>query len=162
MDAEQLINDMLDQAETPQEEENLLDGASLTDAARDGTYAIDFKRGRFAGKVTGEQAVIQRVIKYVLTPRGEVVVYPGSDTEDVEDDVYGSYIFGLVGEVYRSNEEVTQALQGVCDIALNELPDVQSLTVAEATIQGDTVQARIVVQLQNGTETEVAVDGIGV
>ncbi len=60
MDAEQLINDMLDQAETPQEEENLLDGASLTDAVRDGTYAIDFKRGRFAGKVTGEQAVIQR------------------------------------------------------------------------------------------------------
>lgn len=162
MDAEELIGEMLDEAETPQEEESLLNGGSLTDAVREGTYAIDFKRGRFAGKVMGEQAIIQRVVKYILTPRGEVDVYPGSDTEDIEDDVYGSYIFSLIGEVYQSDEDITQALQGVCDMALNELTGIQSLLVDEATIVGDKVQARIVVQLQNGTETEVAVDGIGV
>ena len=123
MDAEQLINEMLDEAETPLEEENILNGAAMSDPARTGSYGIDYRNGRFLGKVTGEQAVIHRVIKYILTPRGEEPVYPGSETEDMDDDVYGSLIFTLIGEVYESDEDITQALQGVCDLALKELAD---------------------------------------
>lgn len=162
MDAEQLINEMLDEAETPQEEENILNGAAMTDPVRSGSYASDYRTGRFVGKVTEEQAVMHRVIKYLMTPRGEVPVYPGSETEELDDDVYGSHIFSLVGEVYASDDEVIQALQGVCDLALQELDDVESMTVTEATIQQDRVDAKIIIQLPNGIETEVEVNGIGI
>jgi len=162
MDAEQLINEMLDEAETPQEEENILNGAAMTDPVRSGSYGVNYRTGRFIGKVTEEQAVIHRVIKYLMTPRGEVPVYPGSETEDMEDNVYGSYIFSLVGEVYPSDEDIMLALQGVCDLALKELDDVESLTVTEATILQERVDAKIIIQLPDGIETEVEVNGIGI
>ena len=61
-----------------------------------------------------------------------------------------------------TDEDITQALQGVCDLALKELADVESLTVTEATVNQDRVDAKIVIQLPDGIETEVEVNGIGI
>lgn len=162
MNAEQIIEEILDTAETLQEEENVLADQPLSAPVRDSTWAMGWKTGRFAGRVSGDQAIVERVVKYILTPRGDVAVYPGSDTEDVSDDEYGSLIYELIGEVYATNEDITQALQGVCDLALVELTDVQTLTVVDAKVVKDKVTARIVITVDSGEEMEVEVNGIGI
>lgn len=162
MNAEQIIEEILDTAETLQEEENVLADQPLSAPVRDATWAMGWKDGRFAGRVSGDQAIVERVVKYILTPRGDVAVYPGSGTDDVSDDEYGSLIYELIGEVYATNEDITQALQGVCDLALVELTDVQTLTVVDAKVVDDKVTARIIITIENGEEMEVEVNGIGI
>ncbi|MCT4779817.1 MULTISPECIES: hypothetical protein [Exiguobacterium] len=162
MNAEQIIEEILDTAETLQEEENVLADQPLSAPVRDSTWTMGWGTGRFGGRATGEQAIVERVVKYMLTPRGEFEVYPGNGTVDYESDEYGSLIYELVGEVYASNEDITQALQGICDQALVELTDVQMLTVVDAKVVNDKVTARIIVTVENGEETEVELNGIGI
>lgn len=112
-------------------------------------WGIDFQNGRLT-KPDVERAALERVVKYLLTPRGQVGVYR-SDAETI-DEGYGSLIWTLYGETFTSAEEAQNAFQSICDEIPAVLEGVDQVTAENTRIDGDRVYTTIHVLTDTGEE----------
>lgn len=120
------------------------------------TWAIDFGRGRLF-RADPVRTKVERVIKYLLTPRGQVEVYPDFGTTDVETG-YSSLVWTLYGDSFTSDEEARLALQAICDEAAQQVPFITSVTAQDVTFRDDALTANILVVTDEGEEGTV--DGV--
>lgn len=130
---------------------------------RTATWAIDWKAGRFGGKVDGNTAVVHRTAKYMITERGQIDVYPKIRTlDDVEVDFYGSYLFSMVGQVFPTVEDVENEIQTLCELAVTELQGIQSIEVANVQLNGDKISFSFYITPNDGVTEEVSISGFGI
>ena len=122
------------------------------------TWGIDWQTGRLY-KADETQTKVERAIKYLVTPRGQVEVYqsPNIDLNDF-DDGYGSLAWTLMGRVYDDEESAQSDLQALCDEAALNTTGVEEIVVDALTLQEDRLIARIRVVVESGEE--VLVDGV--
>ncbi|HBF59711.1 hypothetical protein [Exiguobacterium sp.] len=144
-------------------ENNVVANQDIGSELRTATWAMDWRTGRFGGKVDGDMATVHRTAKYMVTARGQVDVYPKITTlDDVETDFYGSYLYTLVNRAFPSVEDIENEIQAYCELAVTELPDVESISVGNVTLDGDKVAFSFYITPNNGTTEEVSIDGIGI
>lgn len=146
----------LDDITSLNEENNVIAGV-YTDVIRDRQWRINWKTGRFEQKIDGEEAVAQSAIKYLLTERDQDPLY--GDEYDVTES-YGGAMWTLLNQTYLDADEARLALQGVCDAACEQLPDVKEIQVYESSVKEDRLYAKLNIVPVNGTEREVIVDGL--
>ena len=122
------------------------------------TWGIDWQTGRLY-KADETQTKVERAIKYLVTPRGQVEVYqsPDIDLNDF-DDGYGSLAWTLMGRVYDDEESAQSDLQALCDEAALNTTGVEEIVVDALTLEEDRLIARIRVVVETGEE--VVVDGV--
>lgn len=120
------------------------------------TWAIDFGRGRLF-RADPVRTKVERVIKYLLTPRGQVEIYPDFGTTDVETG-YSSLVWTLYGDSFTSDEAARLALQAICDEAAQQVPNITTVTAQNVTVRDDRLVATIVVVTDEGEEETI--DGI--
>lgn len=122
------------------------------------TWGIDWRNGRLF-KANETQTKVERAIKYLVTPRGQVEVYqsPDIDLNDF-DDGYGSLAWTLMGRVYDDEESAQSDLQALCDEAALNTTGVEEIVVDALTLEEDRLIARIRVVVESGEE--VLVDGV--
>lgn len=114
------------------------------------TWGIDWRNGRLF-KADPVRTKAERVIKYLLTPRGQVEVYPSFGSADL-DEGYGSLIWTMFGEVYPDAETARADLQALCNEAAVEVVGVEAVTAEEVVLKGDTLRARIRITIDTGEE----------
>ena len=121
------------------------------------TYGIDWENRRLF-KAGVKETPSQKVVKYIMTPRGEVELYPDY-ADDLSFDVgYGSLVWTLVGAQIASEEEAKDFLQVICDDAASQQPeDIESVLVDSVDFKGDELYARIIITEQNGEVNDYAV-----
>ena len=122
------------------------------------TWGIDWQTGRLF-KADETQTKVERAIKYLVTPRGQVEVYQSPDI-DLNDfaDGYGSLAWTLMGRVYDDEESAQSDLQALCNEAALNTTGVEEIVVDALTLQEDRLIARIRVVVESGEE--VVVDGV--
>lgn len=122
------------------------------------TWGIDWQTGRLF-KADETQTKVERAIKYLVTPRGQVEVYqsPDIDLNDF-DDGYGSLAWMLMGRIYDDEESAQSDLQALCDEAALNTTGVEEIVVDALTLEEDRLIARIRVVVETGEE--VMVDGV--
>ena len=122
------------------------------------TWGIDWQTGRLF-KADETQTKVERAIKYLVTPRGQVEVYqsPDIDLNDF-DEGYGSLAWTLMGRVYDDEESAQSDLQALCDEAALNTTGVEEILVDALTLEEDRLIARIRVVVESGEE--VLVDGV--
>ncbi|KOP29477.1 hypothetical protein ADM98_11415 [Exiguobacterium sp. BMC-KP] len=144
-------------------ENNLVANQEIGSNPRTETWAIDWKNGRFKGKVDGELATVNRVAKYIVTPRGQVDVYSDLPLNNaLESDFYGSYLHSLIGKTFLSIEDIEDEIQAICELALVELIDVESISVGNINLGGDTVSFSFYITPVGGVTEEVEISGFGI
>lgn len=158
-----VFDEMLLDVEDENDELNLSTGQIVGADARMTTWAIDWKAGRFGGKVDENTAVVHRTAKYMMTERGQIDVYPKIKTlDDIEVDFYGSYLFSMVGQVFPTVEDVENEIQALCELAVTELQDVQSIEVANVQLNGDKISFSFHITPNEGVTEEVSISGFGI
>lgn len=159
---EDVFDQLLTGIESEDEELNTSESIGV-DFNRGTTWAIDWKRGRFAGKVDGNAAVAQRTAKYMLTPRGELPIYPKlQSVAGVAEDYYGSFLHTMIGQVFATTEDLTNELQANCELAVSELETVASIEVANVTVSGDRASFSFYITPLEGDTEEVTINGLGI
>lgn len=122
------------------------------------TWGIDWQTGRLY-KADETQTKVERAIKYLVTPRGQVEVYQSPDIDlNNFDDGYGSLAWTLMGRVYDDEESAQSDLQALCDEAALNTTGVEEIVVDALTLEEDRLIARIRVVVETGEE--VLVDGV--
>lgn len=122
------------------------------------TWGIDWQTGRLY-KADETQTKVERAIKYLVTPRGQVEVYQSTDIDLNDfDDGYGSLAWTLMGRVYDDEESAQSDLQALCDEAALNTTGVEEIVVDALTLEEDRLIARIRVVVETGEE--VMVDGV--
>lgn len=122
------------------------------------TWGIDWQTGRLF-KADETQTKVERAIKYLVTPRGQVEVYQSSDIDLNDfDDGYGSLAWTLMGRVYDDEESAQSDLQALCDEAALNTTGVEEIVVDALTLEEDRLIARIRVVVETGEE--VVVNGV--
>ncbi|MDA5561945.1 hypothetical protein PJK55_14495 [Exiguobacterium sp. MMG028] len=144
------LDTVLDGIETPEAEDAVLVSGYGTK-----TWGIDWQNGRLF-RADPVRTKMERVIKYLLTPRGQVEVYPDFG-QDI-DTGYGSLVWTLYGEVFLSEEEARLALQAICDEAVGAIEGVRSVEAEAVVLSDDRFSARIRIITTDGEEE--IVDGI--
>ncbi|WP_214795144.1 MULTISPECIES: hypothetical protein [unclassified Exiguobacterium] len=117
------------------------------------TWGIDWRNGRLF-KADPVRTKAERVIKYLLTPRGQVEVYPSFGSDNL-DEGYGSLIWTMFGEVYPDAETARADLQALCNEAALAVVGVEGVTAEEVTLKDDTLSARIRITIDTGEEVTV-------
>lgn len=108
------------------------------------TWGIDWRHGRLY-KTSPAETPFDRAVKYLVTPRGQVEVYPDY-ADDLEfDNGYGSLIWTLIGEQLATADEATSALQAICDDAVAKLDDIESIVPEDVELGDATLSARIII-----------------
>ena len=142
------LNEVLDGVvETETEDALLVSGYGTR------TWGIDWRNGRLF-KADETRTKAERVIKYLLTPRGQVEVYPSFGSENL-DEGYGSLIWTMFGEVYPDAETARADLQALCNEAALAVVGVEGVTAEEVVLKGDTLTARIRITIDTGEEVTV-------
>ncbi|WP_026831461.1 hypothetical protein [Exiguobacterium antarcticum] len=158
-----VFDEMLLDIEDEDSELNVVTGQDINVEARTTTWSIDWRTGRFSGKVDGDLATVHRAAKYMVTARGQVDVYPKITTlNDVETDFYGSYLYTMVNKAFPNVEAIENEIQAYCELAVIELPDVQSIEVGNVKLDGDKISFSFYITPNNGTTEEVSIDGLGI
>ena len=146
----------------PQDElSQMLDGLTtgegenrpLVDGYGKRTWGIDYKNGRLF-KADPVRTKAERVIKYLLTPRGQVEVYPSFGSNNL-DEGYGSLIWTMFGEVYPDAETAKADLQALCNEAALAIPEVENVLVEHLSLSGDTIKARIRITVDSGESVTI-------
>lgn len=145
MFGEDLLSPVLDSIGELDDEEALISTGYGTK-----TWGIDWRNGRLF-KADPVRTKAERVIKYLLTPRGQVEVYPSFGSTDL-DEGYGSLIWTMFGEVYPDAETARADLQALCNEATVEVVGVEAVTAEEVVLTGDTLRARIRITIDTGEE----------
>lgn len=122
------------------------------------TWGIDWVNGRLY-KADETQTKVERAIKYLVTPRGQVEVYQSYASNDF-DDGYGSLAWTLMGRVYDDVDDAREDLQALCDEAAANTTGVEQVRVEELRLTDDRLIARIRVVVEDGEE--VLVDGVNI
>ena len=117
------------------------------------TWGIDYKNGRLF-KADPVRTKAERVIKYLLTPRGQVEVYPSFGSNNL-DEGYGSLIWTMFGEVYPDAETAKADLQALCNEAALAIPEVENVLVEHLALSGDTIKARIRITVDSGESVTI-------
>lgn len=139
-----IFDDLLDGIEDESEERE-----EITVGYGKRVWGIDFQNGRLT-KPDADRAALERVVKYMLTPRGQVDVYR-TDAEGI-DEGYGSLIWTLEGETFTSAEEAQNAFQSICDEIPSMLEGVDQVTAENTRIDGDKIYTTIHVVTDTGEE----------
>lgn len=122
------------------------------------TWGIDWVNGRLY-KADEAQTKVERAIKYLVTPRGQVEVYQSYASNDF-DDGYGSLAWTLMGRVYDDVDDAIEDLQALCDEAAMNTTGVEQVRVEDLRLTDDRLIARIRVVVEDGEE--VLVDGVNI
>ncbi|WP_214783212.1 hypothetical protein [Exiguobacterium sp. s183] len=117
------------------------------------TWGIDWRNGRLF-KADPVRTKAERVIKYLLTPRGQVEVYPSFGSDNL-DEGYGSLIWTMFGEVYPDAETARSDLQALCNEAALAVVGVEGVTAEEVILKDDALTARIRITIDTGEEVTV-------
>lgn len=158
-----VFDEMLLDIEDEDNELNAVTGQEVNEDVRTATWVIDWKTGRFSGKATGNDAIVHRAAKYMVTARGQVEVYTKIEASgDVETDFYGSYLYTMVNKAFPDVEAIENEIQSYCELAVTELQDVQSIEVANVKLDGDKISFSFYITPGNGTTEEVIIDGLGI
>ncbi|WP_214788591.1 hypothetical protein [Exiguobacterium sp. s21] len=123
--------------------------ADITTGYGPRVWGVDWSNGRLY-KAQPERTPLERVVKYLLTPRGQVEVYPQAG--GFFDEGYGSLIWTLYGETFVSNEEAQSAFQAICDELPAKLDGIERVVAENTRIDGDRVYTTIRVVTDNGEE----------
>lgn len=153
MITDDLLTAILDDVETVEQEET-----SLAPGIGKKTWGIDWVNGRLY-KADETQTKVERAIKYLVTPRGQVEVYQSYASNDF-DDGYGSLAWTLMGRVYDDVDDAREDLQALCDEAAANTTGVEQVRVEELRLTDDRLIARIRVVVEDGEE--VLVDGVNI
>lgn len=108
------------------------------------TWGIDFENGRLY-KATERDTPFERAVKYLVTPRGQVPIYPDNGETFDFDTGYGSLSWTLIGDQFEDDEDAMRAVQSICDEATERLDDIDSIVCSEAHVLGDRLTAWIVI-----------------
>lgn len=158
-----VFDEMLLDIEDENDELNIATNQTAGAEIRTATWALDWRTGRFGGKVDGDMAIVHRTAKYMVTARGQVAVYPKITTlNDIETDFYGSYLYTMINQAFPSVEDIENEIQAFCELAVAELSDVQSIQVANVKLDGDKISFSFYITPSNGTTEEVRIDGYGI
>lgn len=158
-----VFDEMLLDIEDEDDELNVATEQEAGAELRTATWALDWRAGRFGGKVDGNMAIVHRAAKYMVTARGQVAVYPKVTTlDDIESDFYGSYLYTMVNKAFPDVEAIENEIQAFCELAVTELQDVQSIEVANVQLDGDKISFSFYITPNNGTTEEVSIDGFGI
>ena len=117
------------------------------------TWGIDFKNGRIF-KADPTRTKVERVIKYLLTPRGQVEVYPSFGSQDL-DEGYGSLIWTMFGEVYSDAETAKGDLQAICDESALAVEGIEKVLVEQLMLGDDSIKARIRISVDSGESVTI-------
>lgn len=148
MFGEDLLSPILDAVGDLEQEE-----AALSTGYGTRTWGIDWRNGRLF-KADPVRTKAERVIKYLLTPRGQVEVYPSFGSDNL-DEGYGSLIWTMFGEVYPDAETARADLQALCNEVALAVVGVEGVTAEEVTLKDDTLSARIRITIDTGEEVTV-------
>ena len=122
------------------------------------TYGIDWEHGRLY-KASANETPAQKAVKYIMTPRGQVELYPDYAQDLSFDDGYGSLVWTLIGAQIATIDEAKDFLQGVCDDAASRQPDdIESILVESVELNDDKLFARILITEQNGEVNQYGLD----
>lgn len=112
------------------------------------TWGIDFETGRLY-KATEKETPFDKAVKYLITPRGQVPIYPDNGETLDFDTGYGSLSWTLIGDQFADNEEAKRAVQAICDEAAERLDDIDSIVCASASLDTDKLMAQIIITTIN-------------
>lgn len=112
------------------------------------TWGIDFENKRLY-KATERDTPFERAVKYLITPRGQVPIYPDNGETFDFDTGYGSLSWTLIGDQFEDDEDAQRAVQAICDEAAGRLDDIDSIVCDEARVLGDRLTARVIITTIN-------------
>lgn len=147
------LSEILDDLETVEQEDAVLvEGFGTT------TLGIDWQTGRLF-KANAFQTKVERVIKYLVTPRGQVEVYRPTESGILDvnsfDEGYGSLAWTLAGRVYDDEDTAKEDLQALCDEAALNTEGIEQVVVDALTLEENRLIARIRVVVETGEEVTV-------
>lgn len=142
------LNEVLDGVMTSEDEEQ-----QTVSGYGKRTWGIDFKNGRLF-KADPTRTKVERFIKYLLTPRGQVEVYPSFGSQNF-DEGYGSLIWTMFGEVYSDAETAKGDLQAICDESALAVEGVEEVLVEHLTLEDDSIKARIRISIDSGESVTI-------
>lgn len=119
--------------------ERLIEGYGRT------TYGIDWQYGRLY-KTGVKETPFEKAVKYIMTPRGQVEVYPDYANDLEFDKGYGSLVWTLIGSSITTVEEAEDMLQSICDDAASQQPDdIERITPTDIEVSDGRIFARIII-----------------
>lgn len=151
MFGEDLLSVILDDVEDVEQEQVVVTSGYGTK-----TWGIDWRNGRLF-KADPVRSKAERAIKYLVTPRGQVEVYP-SYASNRFDEGYGSLVWTMLGQSFTDEETAQTELQAMCDETALVVPDIEAMQVEKVTIVDDKLIARI--RIITDTGEEVTLDDI--
>lgn len=153
MFGEDLLSVILDDVEDVEQEQ-----ATVASGYGTKTWGIDWKTGRLY-KTDPVQTKAERAIKHLVTPRGQVEVYPSYASNEF-DEGYGSLVWTMLGQTYTDEETAKTELQGICDETTALVLGIESITVETLTLFEDKLIAKIRIVVDTGEE--VVIDDIAI